>query len=239
MHPQKLIKENSSIILTSAAGVGTIATAYLSARASFQACRLIDLMEAQEGVADSHENQIRDRFWRVWRLYIPAAAVGSTTIAALIAGKRVDHNRILATQAGLAVCQRAYSQYRDAVIEEFGDRKDQALRAKVAEKQVAENPPSAIVVGSGTVPCCELWTMRYFMADKQALAKAVNEVNARILKHDYATMDDFYYELGLEYTHSSGHSGWDSSRLLELEFSSILHQDQPYLAFEYNYVKSF
>lgn len=107
----------------------------------------------------------------------------------------------------------------------------------MAESRVTNTPPGTIIAGSGTVLCCELYTGRYFQSDMQALAKAVNEINAKLNRHDYATLDDFYYEVGLEFTKVSGHTGWDSSRLLELEFSSILHDGKPVLAFDYNYVK--
>jgi hypothetical protein len=239
MHPKKFIKTNSSLILSSAAGLGTVLTAYLSARASFEACRIIDEVEKREGYDDSPTDRLMARFRLVWHLYIPAGVSGAGTVVSLVASKRIDSRRTMAAQAGLALCERAYREYRHQIVEEFGDRKDKAIAARVAEKQVEDKPPPSIVAGSGTVLCCELWTMRYFNCDMQTLGRVVNEINSRMLKHDYATMDDFYYELGLENTPSSGHSGWSSDKLLDLEFSSILHNGVPVLAFQYNYVKSF
>lgn len=239
MKAAKLVKEHSSIILTSGAGVGTILTAYLSARASFEACRIIDIMEERDGCPDSNEDRIRNRFWLTWRLYVPAGMSAFGTILCVAGSKRVDGRKALAAQAGLALCQRAYSEYRDEIVSEFGHRKDEAILAKVAEKRVAENPPGAIVAGSGTVLCCELYTMRYFNSDMQTLNKIVNEVNKKLLMHDYATLDDLYYELGIEATEVSGHTGWESPRLLELEFSTVLHNGVPCLAFGYNYIHVF
>lgn len=239
MKANRLVKEHSSIILTSAAGVGTILTAYLSARASFEACRIIDEWEKNNDLASDALGRSRDRFVLVWRLYLPTAASAAGTVLCLAGSKRIDGRRTLAAQAGLAVCQRAYSEYRDQIISEYGDRKDKAILAQVAEKRLEENPPPAIVAGSGTVLCCEFFTGRYFMSDMATLNSAVNTVNAKMLKHDYATLDDFYYELGLEMTMTSGRAGWDSGKLLELEYSTVLHKGVPAIAFEYNYVKSF
>ena len=227
---RKFVKENSSVLLSVAAGVGVVSTAYLAARGGYQSA----LVLSHE---DPHDD-IRTKAVRVWRLYVPAAASGTATIICLVGAKRSDARKTLAAQAALAVAQRAYEGYRAEVIEEFGGKRDQAILAKVAEKKVADNPPSTVVIGEGTVLCCELFNGRYFMSDMESLNKAVNELNAQLLRQDYATMDDFYYILDLEYTKSSGHSGWKTPKLLELEFSSILHKGRPVLAFDYNYVTS-
>lgn len=179
---------------------------------------------------------------RVWKLYVPAGAAGAATIVCLAGVKRVDGKKTLAAQAALAVSQRAYESYREEVVQELGERKDQALLAKVAEKRVGENPPSTLVITAtedGKVLCFESFSGRYFKSSHAELIRAVNVVNARLLRDDYATLDDFYYEIGLEYTQTSGQTGWKSPRLVELEFSSILYEGKPCLAFDYNYVKSF
>jgi hypothetical protein len=110
----------------------------------------------------------------------------------------------------------------------------------MAEDRVTKNPPPEILVsGPGNVLCCEMWTGRYFTSDMESLRKAENELNARLLKHDYATLDDFYYLLKLPMTTSSGEAGWKSDKLMGLEFSTVLTPDgRPCLTFEYNYITS-
>lgn len=207
-----------------------MSTAYLAARAGYQTASKL----ANEDPYLSN----KERAKVVWRFYIPPAASAAVTIVCIAGAKRVDAGKTLAAQTALAVVQQGYSKYREAVVEEFGEKRDQAILAKVAEDTVRESPPPAIIVGTGSVPTCELWTMRYFMSDRQTLDDAVNQVNAQMLRHDYATMDDFYHLMGLEYTPSSNHSGWRSDKLLELEYSSILHEGRPVMTFQYNYVTS-
>ena len=183
-------------------------------------------------------DDLRTKAWKVWRLYIPATASGAFTIACIVSVKRIDGKKTLAAQTALVVTQQAYSNYRDEIIETLGEKRDQKALAAVAEKQVQARPASAIVIGSGPVLCCELHTMRYFNSDAQELHKAVNDLNAKLLRHDMATLDDFYELIGLEQTMTSGQIGWTSDKLLELHISAILHDEKPCLAFEYNYVKS-
>lgn len=225
-------KENSPLLLAVGASVGVVATAYLTAKAAVKAHTLILLEEPE-----LTELETREKIALTWKFYIPSALVGATTIAAIVGVKHTAATKTLAAQTALAVTQKAYENYRGKVIEEFGEKKDQALQAKVAEDRVNANPPSTIIAGSGTALCCELHTGRYFNSDMQTLHRIVNEINAKMLRHDYATLDDFYYELGLEMTKTSGQTGWTSDKLLELEFSAVLHNGNPCLAFDYNYIK--
>ena len=224
------IKEHSSLLLAVGAGVGVVSTAYLAAVAGQRAQRVLD--------QQIQPVEIKERVRLVWKFFLPPAGAAAVTVVCVAGVKRIDAGKTLAAQTAFAVSQRAYENYRAQVVEELGEKRDQSILSKVAEKEIANKPPVALVVGDGSVACCELWTMRYFTSNKQALEAAVNAINKKILAHDYATMDDLYYELGLELTHSSGHSGWTSGRLLELEYSSILHDGKPYLAFGYNYVTS-
>ncbi len=240
MSIRSIIKENQSLIFTIGASAGVLTTAYLAAKAGAHAARVIDQVEEIDEPLGDRYGRLRERSTLVWRLYIPTAVSAAGTIGCLIAVKRVDGRKTLAAQAALAVTQGAYSEYRDKIVEEFGEKKDQKILAKVAESKVDAKPPSAaLIVGEGEVLCCELYTMRYFKCDMQKLRNAVNEVNARMLRNDVATLDDFYYLVGLEFTGGSSYVGWKADRLMDLEFSSTLYDGRPVLAFDYNYTTSF
>ena len=237
----KNIKANSSVILSVAAGIGTITTAVLVGKASFDAANIIRTHEEQNAPAINPKERLKDRTRLVWKLYIPSAVSTVSTIICIVGAKRMETQKTIAANAALAVAERAYSDYRDKVVEELGPRKDQAIRDKVVADQIANNPsPSqdVLVTGPGNVLCCELFTMRYFACDMEKLRKAQNELNARLLKHDYATFNDFYYLIGLSQTSASGNLGWTSDKLMELIFSTTLSDDgRPCITFEYNYTK--
>lgn len=222
------LKRNSSTIFTVGAGAGVLTTAYLASVAGYRAAHRL---ESEDPYMD-----IRERAILVWRLYIPTAGAAAATIICLAGAKRVDASKILASQTALAVSQRAYEGYRAQVIEELGDKKDKLFRANVAEKEINKLPLPAIVVGQGKVMCCELYTGRFFESSMEALSRAVNDLNAGLVRHDYATLDEFYYLVHLGSTSASSKMGWKASRLVELEYSSILHGDTPCLAFDYNYL---
>lgn len=232
------IKEHSPAILSVMAGVGTLTTAYLTGRASFEASHIIEDYEAEHGHSSDSKQRIWDRTKIVWQLYIPAGIAAATTITCIVGANRLEARRVLAAQAAFAISERAYSEYRDKVTEEYGESKARSIRDKVAEDRVKGNPPPEVILVAGNVLCCELFTGRYFQSDMETLKKARNELNARILAHDYATLDDWYYMIKLPYTSYSSEIGWKSGRLMELEFTSVLTEDgRPCLAFDYNYTK--
>lgn len=221
------LKHNSPEIASGLAGLSVLGTVYLAAKASFQAAKIID-----------EENDLKSNAKLVWKLYIPTAIATTSTLALIIGANRLGSNKTIAAQTALAVTQRVYSDYRDEVIKEFGSHKDKSIRDKVATERVKENPPgnNVIIAGSGGVLCCELFTGRYFTSDMETLRRAQNTINDRLLKHDYATLDDLYWIIKLPPTSNSSEIGWKSNKLMEMEFTSVLTDDgRPCLAFEYNY----
>lgn len=235
----KGIKSHSSIILSVAAGVGVITTAYLTGIASYEAALIIKAKEDVDGTSSDRKQRVMDRTKLVWKLYIPAGISTISTIGCIIGSNRIESKRTIAATTALAFTERAYSEYRDKVVEEFGVRKDQSIRDQVVADQVKENPPPAYIIsGPGNVLCCELFTGRYFTSDMESLRKAQNDLNDRLLKHDYASLSDFYYLIGLPPTSTSSHWGWESNKLLNLIFSTALSDDnRPCMTFEYNYTK--
>lgn len=232
---QKLAKDNSPAILTALGVTGTISTAYLAAQAGHRHATYM-----------SEENphmSKRDEAKLVWKLYIPAGVSGLVAVGCIIGAARVGSKRTAALATAYSLTEKAFVEYREKIVETIGEKKEQAVRADLAQTHVTDNPPSSekvIIAGGGNVLCCELFTGRYFTSDMETLRKAQNDINSKMLGHTYATMSDFYYMLGIPYTAHSGYIGWEADRLLELEFSTVMSEDnRPCLAFGYNYTKPF
>lgn len=239
---KKDVKTHSPEILAGLAVTGVLSSVYLAAKAGYESAGVIALYEnITGGPPESRKERYLERAKLVWKSYVPTALSVSTTIGCIVFANRIGFRKTIAAQAALAVSQRAYSDYRDKIIEEYGERKDQSIRDKIAEERVQRTAPAenVLMVGPGNVLCCELFTGRYFSSDIESLRKAQNELNAQLLSQDYQTLDDFYYLIGLPQTSTSGQLGWKSSKLMELSFTSALTEDgRPCLAFEYNYTET-
>lgn len=229
---------NSPNILAAIGVSGVLSTAYLAARAAYESRPWLDVQQAEadeEGV----EVTLRDKVETAWRFYIPAGVSGAVTIGCIIASTRSHSRRTAAMAAAYSLSEKAFAEYRERIVEEIGERKEESIRDELAQKQVSDNPPSGtVIIDNGQVLCCELHTKRYFRSDVQAIKAAQNEINAKINNHMYVTLDELYDILGLEHTADSDRLGWDSDRLLEIKTRAILAPDgQPCVAFEYNYLK--
>ena len=234
------IKRNSPMILTVAACVGTVATAYLTARATLKAAEVIEEIESKDGTAETLKQRVIERTNLSWKFYIPPAICGASTIACIVGSNRIGANKLIAASTAATIAETAFSEYREKVIETHGKNKEQKIRDDIAEDKVRANVPSSevLLVGSGHVLCCELRTGRYFNSTMEALRKAQNDINAKLISHPYVTMSDFYWEVDLPLTSVSSNVGWQDGKMMELEFSTVLTDDgRPCLAFDYNYVE--
>lgn len=227
---ERVLRQNSPVILTALGVSGVVSTAYLTGVATYRASHRL---EDQSPYMDK-----REVIERCWDLYIPPAISGVVAIGCIIASNRVSSKRMAAAYSLAAVSEQVLSEYREKVIETIGEKKEQKIRDDISQDRVNANPPGVIVMGRGDVVCCEMLTGRYFMSDMETLRKAQNDINSKLLSQDYATLNDLYYMLGLQYTSDSGKTGWTSDKQMDLSFSTVLTEDQrPCLAFEYNYTK--
>lgn len=238
----KLLKSNSPAILTAVGAVGVVTTAYLTGRATVQAVRTIDEME-QADRPMSYMDPPRERALRnakvVWKLYIPPVASGAISVGCILAASRVNSRRTAAAVTAYSLGERAFSEYREKVVEQIGKTKEQAIRDSVAQARVANGEAGTLIItGKGDVTCCELPTGRYFKSDMETLRRAENEINAKINRERYVTLDEFYDIIGIPHTSKSDLLGWDSDKLMELKFSTCISPGgEPCLAFDYNYTK--
>jgi hypothetical protein len=236
----EFLKTNSPQLFAGAAIVGLGATVVLSVRAGSKYA--LDVQsDTQEGrVLETRQELLTRRAKTHWRTFVPPAAAGVITAGCIVASNRAAGAQTAAALAAYSLSDRAFGDYKKKVVEELGEKKEQAVRDAVAQERVAKGPDAGLVmIGDGKVLCCELYTGRYFMCDAQTLTNAQNKMNAQAINGFEAkvVLDDFYHEIGLPYTSQSGVMGWTSDRLLQLEFSSVLTpDDKPCLAFDYNYV---
>lgn len=236
----KSLKSNSPTILTALSICGVIATSYLAAKASAKSVRAIDDLEGREGTAGDRKNRIKERTQLVWKNYIPPVVSGAVTIGCILGANKSNGNKTAAAVAAYSLTENLFGEYRKKVVEELGERKEEKIRDEIAQEHVSKIPSREVVVTtvSGHVLCCELYTGRYFRSDMETLRKAQNDLNVMVNNQIYVSLDEFYDLVGLQSTSNSDQLGWNSDKLMELSFSTVIGQGgEPCLAFEYNYVK--
>jgi hypothetical protein len=243
---QDLVEENASAILTAVGVVGTVSTAVLTGRASFKAAQLIS-DEEDRRIRKLHEQpsdidmsnpiqlELKDKVMLVWPQYIPATGVGTLTIASIIMANRVSSNKAAALAAAYGLKDKALQEYKDKVVEKFGDKKATEVKDDIAQDRVNANPPQNIIItGAGDVLCYDSLSDRYFESTIEKIRQAENTVNFEIANHDEVSLGRFYEEIGLKVTPYSDTVGWNLNNPCKVEFSTVMTDDgRPCIAVEF------
>ena len=242
---EKFTIDNSPLILTAVGVTGTLTTAYLTGKASFKAAHILE--DALDDKRTEIQTDIprgipslsgKEKFCLVWQLYIPAAGTGIITVVAIVAANRIGTRRAAAVAAAYSISERAFAEYREKVLEKVGESKERSVRDDLAQDRVNRNPVAdreVIITGGGDVLCYDAFTGRYFKSDMETLKKAQNDLNYRVLNDYYASLSDFYNLIELPTTSFSDEVGWNSNRLLELKFSTVLSEDgRPCISIEFD-----
>lgn len=235
-HTEKFVGDNSPAILTGLGVAGTVATAALTAKASFKAYeRLQGETLRQNESLNLNDLTVKDRFKLVWKLYIPPVLTGCVTITSIVFANRIGTRRAATMAAAYTLSERAYSEYREKIVEKLGEKKESDAKQEIAQKRVETDPPKDVyVTGEGEVLFLDVFGGRYFKSTMEDVKKAQNDTNYEVLNFGYASLNEFYQRLGLPHTQSGEEFGWTSEDKLELEFSSALTADQkPCITFEF------
>jgi hypothetical protein len=232
---EKLTIDNSPSICTAIGAVGTVTTAYLTAKATVKAVRIVDA--EQKLYQSDYKMDIFDKAKLVWTLYIPPVGMCVVTVASIIGANRIGSRRAAAVAAAYSISEKAFSEYKEKVIEKVGEKKERAVRDDIAQDQVNRNPVGereVIITGKGEVLCYDSLTGRYFNSNIESLRKAANDINKQILADNYASLSEFYDRIGLSNTTFSEEVGWNLDNMLELVFSTVLSEDdKPCISINY------
>jgi len=223
---EKFIADNSPAILSGLAVAGAVTTAYLAGKASFRFAELSANLVDQDGSRIHLDARGKWEFLmeeRLWELYIPAVGTGLATVTCIILSNRISNRRAAAVAAAYSLTERAFTQYREKIIEKMGDHREELARAEIVQDQVNLIPPNeALFEGSESALCRDAFTGRYFLCDMETLRKAQNDINYRLIHDYYVSLSDFYDLIGLEHTSMSDDVGWNVDKMLDLKFVAVM-----------------
>lgn len=223
---KKIVVKRSPEILTGIGIAGMITTTVLAVQATPKA---IDLIRDKEDELEVEKLTVGETIKVTWKCYIPAAVTCTLSTVCLIGASSVHTKRNAAIAAAYKLSEKALIEYKDAVIETIGEKKEQAVRDKMAEKKLEKEPVSkseVIFTDKGTSLCYDSISGRYFNSSIEAIKRAENVINKQMLNDMYVSLNDFYDELGLDYTQVGRDLGWSvNDGLINIGFSSQLADD--------------
>lgn len=230
------IKKHSPEILTGIGIAGMITTTVMAVRATPKALILIEERKEEIG---AEKLEAVDMVKTAWACYIPAAITGTLSVACLIGASSVNTRRNAALATAYTLSESALKDYQGKVIEMFGEKKNEAVKDAVAKDKVEKNPVvtrEVIITEKGNTLCYDAISGRYFKSDIEKIKKAECELNRQMLDDMYVSLNDFYYEIGLDSVKLGDELGWNvDSGYIDLSFSSQLASDgTPCLVIDYS-----
>lgn len=224
------LSRHSPEILTGLGIAGMITTTILAVRATPKALELINDKKEELEIDQTERLTVVETVKTTWKCYIPAAVTGATSVACLISASSVNVRRNAALTAAYNLSATALSEYKDKVIETVGEKKEQLVRDKVAEERLKKEPAnqSAIIIsGKGNTRCFDTITKQRFTSDIETIRGIVNDLNERMINgEDCISLNEFYYELGIDGTTIGDELGWNISRgKIKVDFNAQLDTD--------------
>lgn len=233
---KKFLGKHSPEILTGIGITGMITTTVLAVKATPKALILIEEKKKELNV---NSLTVLETIQAAWKPYIPAVSLCVVSTSCLIGASAVNAKRNAALATAYAISERTLVRYRDKVIETIGEKKEKELRERISQDEVDKKKLSdsqVIITSKGDTLCLDSISGRYFKSDIDKINKAVNEINRQLTYQNYVSLNDFYYELGLEGIKTGSLIGWNlDDGLIKIEFNTCLADDgTPCLVVDYS-----
>lgn len=200
------IKCNKSTILTYTSVVGVIATGIFAAKGTTTAISRIEAAKKEKG----EELTKTEIVINAAPAYIPAIAVGATTIACMLSANVLSKKSQASLTSAYALLNEYHKEYRNKLIEIHGKEADEEIRNAIARSrcdfhQIGLDIPDDKVIFydeiSGESICCY----------EREIMDAEYHLNRNFVMRGYASLNEFYEFLGLPQTDYGESVGWSYS----------------------------
>ena len=237
------ISKHSPEILTGVGIAGMIGTTIMAVRATPKASKLIEEKKQELQEEKLHPVEVVKA---TWKCYIPAAVTGVASVACLIGACSINARRNAAIITAYNLSKTALEEYKEKVVETLGEEKEKTIQEKIAKDKVDNNPAKSheiIPTENGEELCYDGVFGRWFKSDRNSIERAINEINRKIATSVgmYASLNEFYEELGLPPTDIGDKLGWklDDGKL-SIDYDAVLNDEgKPCIVIRYNVVPKY
>ena len=224
---ERVLTKYSPGILTGIGITGMIGATFMAVKATPKALYLI---EAKKEESEVEELTPIETIKTCWKCYIPATLTTVASTACLIGASTVSAKRNAALATAYSISEAALREYQEKVVEVVGEKKEKAVRDAVAKNQIERDPVTksevVIIDSNSNTLCYEPLSGRYFKSTIDKIKKAEIKLDRQMIQEMYVSLNDFYWEIGLDGTDLGDKMGWNLSKgYMDLSFSSQLADD--------------
>lgn len=224
---ERVLTKYSPGILTGIGIAGMIGATFMAVKATPKALYLIETKKEETEV---EELTPVETIKTCWTCYIPATLTTVLSAVCLIGASTVSAKRNAALATAYSISEAALREYQEKVVEVIGEKKEKAVRDAVAKDQIERDPVTksevVIIDSNSNTLCYEPLSGRYFKSTIDKIKKAEIKLDRQMIQEMYVSLNDFYWEIGLDGTDLGDQMGWNLSKgYMDLSFSSQLADD--------------
>lgn len=152
----------------------------------------------------------------------PTVVLGASSVACIVGANKIQSARLASATAAYQITNKAFTEYKEAVIEEVGTKKEQKVRDRVAEKHIEESTYDIPQPVTATQLFCESLTGQYFRSTREEVLQGVLRFQKSLLVEDYMSVSEFFDYLEtdeLHHTSLTDACGFNSESGIEVYFS--------------------
>lgn len=219
MDIKQVLKRNSSTILTCIGGVGVVATAVTAVKATPKAVRLLDKEKEAKG-----EDLTTGEVLRIaGPLYIPSVLIGAGTLACIFGASILDKRKQGSLISAYALLDNSYKQYKNKVIELYGEEADLNVRTEVAKSRYEDSD-----MDYTERLFYDEYSGRYFESTMENVVQAEYELNRLFATNGGAYLNEFYELLDIDPIPAGNEVGWSrylANNWIEFKHDEVLIND--------------
>lgn len=213
----RLAHNHSSTIMTAAAVGGVAVTGIVSYNAGLKVGELVSeengkrLYKAEKLGLEYRPMTPKEIFKASARHYIVPVISAGVTIGFIITANRIDAHKKAVLASAYALSERTLQKYQDKITEMLGEETRDKIQNAIAEDDIRNDPPTSsnqVVVVDGGVTFKDSYSGRYFKSTIAKVENAGNKIDRDLNYEMEATLNDLYYELGLDNIPDGDEMGW-------------------------------
>lgn len=249
------IKQNSPTILSAIAVGGVVSTAVLAGKGTLKAHELLEYEKAERRSQaydeyekdpdklvpdfDSANLTVLETLRIVRPCYAPAAIMGAATIGCILGANSINLRRQAALASLYSLSEATLKEYKEKAREIVGEKKAQKIEDEQVQDVINRHPASTdgiIRTIHGETVFYDTLSGRYFTSDIEFVRRVENDIKSMIFGGDMcASLNDFYYQVGLNGIGLGEDVGWNIENLIDLKFTGVLMSDgTPCIAIGHN-----
>lgn len=217
-HSKLFLNRNASTILTVIGGAGVVATAVLAVRETPKAMRNVQEATEEKGEELTTFEVIK----AAGPAYIPAVIVGTATLACIFGANVLNNRQQASLMSAYALLDTNFKNYQKKAEELYGEGAGIRIREELAKDEYEETD---IRVEEGKELFYDMYSNRYFQSTLYDVQQAEYRLNRNLITRDYAYLNEFYEELGIEPVIAGYSLGWTRAANLDVYWQEWIDFD--------------